>query len=100
MLIDTNYRSTYKYMYVPRTDLYLLQKCAKNAEIVIYIPVDRGIRRTTWTTCTTDRTTAGGCRSDGCENGGAFQRRSGSSIAGYERHLQALEGRVVAEGYA
>jgi len=63
-------------------------------------PVDRGIRRTTWTTCTTDRTTAGGCRSDGCENGGAFQRRSGSSIAGYEWHLQALEGRVVAEGYA
>jgi len=41
MLIDTNYRSTYKYMYVPRTDLYLLQKCAKNAEIVIYIPENK-----------------------------------------------------------
>jgi len=28
-------------MYVPRTDLYLLQKCAKNAEIVIYIPENK-----------------------------------------------------------
>jgi len=28
-------------MYVPRTDLYLLQKCAKNAEIVINIPENK-----------------------------------------------------------